>query len=673
MKAFQIESLNFSYQLESQRIQILKNFNLEIEKGDMVAIQGPSGSGKSTLLYLMGCMLNYDNGQIKVLGKNISQMNESEQAYFRNQNLGFVFQQFHLLPKYNVLENVLLPAQIQGSLNKKSRDYALQLLDKVGLSDRIRHSTKQLSGGQQQRVAIARALINDPDIILADEPTGNLDSNSTAQIMEVLKELNAQGKTIIIITHETEIAEQCKTVIHFRDGAVHKIHKNDVKTKGPTPIHSEIKKASTKKNLPGFGFSLDLIKESLQNILHHKVRSLLTMLGITIGIAAVLSMISLGQFTQNKILDSYAELGVNTLQIYGYRNYMLKAVDKVLTPFESFNIERDVNPLKTIFSQVSLVSPRLRSSQVSFAFGGSSIDDNGQVFGVSSDYFRIIKRDFFLGRDFTPFHIENKTSVCIIGYEVYKKLFRQLQPVGQILQINEDGSTTNTFACRIIGVLDDVKSTSSSDENLTVFLPYTFFMSATQNRWSARIESLLIELRNGSDIEKVGNGIKYYFDQKYGKSGDFILSSNSVLIGQMKKFLNLFTLMLAAIAFVCLAVGGVGITNMMLVSVNERLREVGVKRAFGATAHMIKNQFLSEAIILCTLAGIIGLVIGFTTYQSLIYLASRLAEKVSFEWVFNPLAISISLISTIAVGILSGLYPSQKAEKMEIIDTLRAE
>lgn len=672
MKSFQIKDLNFSYQIENHKVHILKDFNLDIEKGDMVAIQGPSGSGKSTLLYLMGCMLGGDSGKIQILDNNVTDMNEEQKAFFRNQNLGFVFQQFHLLPKLNVLENVLLPAQISGDTNTNIKNKALSLLDQLGLSERQYHKTHQLSGGQQQRVAIARALINDPDIILADEPTGNLDSKSSSQIMLLLKELNKQGKTVVIITHDSDIAKQCNTIVFFKDGKVESIQKN-------TLIESSEKEFTIKfsKKMPfsknGFKISFQSIQESLQNIRQHKVRSFLTMLGITIGIASVLSMISLGEFTKDKILDSYADLGVNTLQIRGSQNYFLKAIDKTTSHFESFDVEKDLTPLKKIFPDVNLISPALETRRITFAFGGSSYDENTSIYGVSEDYLKIVKSPLIIGKDFSWVHIQEKSRVCILGYDVYKKLFSRVDPIGQVLQISEDSSIVNTYACRIIGVLGEVNSNKNSRANGIVYLPYSFFVTATQDRWNSRIAEFIVELKNGADIEKVGNGIQYYFSQKYGKSGRFRVSGDSILLGQMKKFLNLFTLMLSSIAFVSLAVGGVGITNMMLVSVNERLREVGVRRAFGATSEMIKNQFLAESIILCALAGAIGLVLGFASYEAMIYLASKLAEKVPFEWVVNPIAILVALVSTLGVGIISGIYPSQKAEKMEIISALRSE
>jgi putative ABC transport system ATP-binding protein len=198
----------------------LKNINLKIEKGEFTAIMGPSGSGKSTFMNILGCLDRFDSGKYILNGNEVTDLNDKELAYIRNKEIGFVFQAFNLLPRMNILENVELPMTYAGIPAKQRRERAMTALDKVGLSDRIKHRPNEISGGQKQRVAIARAIVNDPAVIMADEPTGNLDTKSSIEIMRIFQELNNEGATVIMVTHEPDIAMHCKRIVRFRDGEI---------------------------------------------------------------------------------------------------------------------------------------------------------------------------------------------------------------------------------------------------------------------------------------------------------------------------------------------------------------------------------------------------------------------------------------------------------------------
>lgn len=671
MSLIDINNLHFSYKAGKIKIPIFSNFNLRIEKGDFVAIRGPSGSGKSTLLYLLAGLLKFKKGSIHLDGRDISKLSDLDLSILRNKEIGFIFQQFHLLTKTSVLENILLPTLYPIEIRKKEKGLAKKANDiakNLGIEDRLNHTPNQLSGGQQQRVAIARALINDANIILADEPTGNLDSKSTGQIISVLKKLHANGKTIILITHEDEVANSASKIYHLKDG---QIQEDLQDTTHPASNFNSIKLNRKKILSTALTKYFKIFPLVISNAFKHKARSILTMLGITVGVAAVCSMITLGNFTKEKILDSYTELGVNTIVFRGHPNWQLKATDQFPAKYKFFDWENELVPLKKILPDIKLISPSLSNWNTSVTFAGKSIEEGPKLTGISEDGLSIINRNLIAGRGITQYHIERKHSVCVIGYDIGKRLFPNLSPIDQIIHISQESST---FACKIIGILENKTSNKEwSKPNLQIFIPFTVFQAISEHWWSSQIKQVTILLRKGANVEKVGQALRAFFEKKYGKSGRFRVDSDSILLAQMEKFLTLFSILLVGIAVVSLGVGGMGITNMMLVSVSERLKEIGIRKSVGATNSSIRYQFLFESIVLCLLAGIFGIITGVVAYQGAIYGASRLIAKLQFEWIVDPLAIILSLVSILTVGVISGLAPAIKAEKLQVIDALRSE
>ena len=675
MNIVEIRGLDFNYHNGKVNIPVFKSFNMAIRAGEFVAIKGPSGSGKSTLLYLITGLLKFSRGTIFLDGKNISRLKDLDLSVLRNVRVGFIFQQFHLLAKSTVLDNILLPTLYPIEEKKAKgnrREAAEKLALELGIGDRLSHWPNQLSGGQQQRVAIARALINDPEIILADEPTGNLDSKSTEQMMNILKGLHAKGKTIVLITHDDEVARAASRILTFKDGKIIGEEGGD-KRQGNFRDHQPPLASGqmTIRKTNWLAQGPKLFPVSLANIFRNKVRSLLTMLGIVVGVAAVCSMITLGTFTKDKILDSYASLGVNTFLFRGWPNWNLKATDLFSIKFQSFNWEKELLPLRDIFPDIQLISPSMTSWNSTVTFAGQAIDREPKVVGISEDGLHLLGRELIAGRNFSSYHIERKDFVCIIGFDIGKRLFSNMSPLGQIIHISQDESS---FACQVIGVL--ATKTSNKDlerPNLQVYIPFSLFQVVSDSWWQAQIRSAIIQVRPGSDLEKVGKAIQGLFEQKYGKSGRFQVNSDSILIAQMEKFLNLFLILLVAIALVSLVVGGMGIANMMLVTVSERFKEIGIRKSLGATNLSIRNQFLLESVFLCSIAGVMGVVLGIVVYQGAIYGASQLIPKLQFQWVLNPIAIGLSLLSIVAVGVLSGLVPAIKAEKLQVVDALRSE
>jgi macrolide transport system ATP-binding/permease protein len=666
----ELRQISHSYAVAGENLSILSGVDLSLAKGAMAAIQGPSGSGKSTLLYLIGCLQKVQRGQLLIDGVDVADLSEESLALFRNQKIGFIFQQFHLLPKATVLENILLPSQYPSetaSVGPAQREKARELAALVGLGDRLDHRPNQLSGGQQQRVAIARALMNDPALILADEPTGNLDSKSSAQIMDLLRSLNTQGRTILLITHDGEVAAKCKTIHHILDG------KFTEAPRLPPPAAPSAWRAPSLRLSPRRAWKIarSQLPMAWSNLGRNKVRTLLTMLGITIGIAAVLSMVTLGQFTKDKILASYAELGVNTVAFYGYRNWQQKATDIVPGVFNSFDWRGDLAPLPRIFPEIARVSPLMMTWQGNARFGGKIVENEVRVMGVSEEAMSITNREVLRGRNFTKYQVEKNSAVCLVGHEIAEKLLKSTTGLGQVLLVDMNDST---FSCQIIGVLAPTSSNKEwAKPNLQVIVPYTFFQKVVKEPWYKEINNVLIQLKPQADVEKIGKSIQAFFELKYGKSGHFRVDSDSVLLAQMKRFLTLFTLLLTFIALVSLAVGGIGITNMMLVSVSERFREIGLRKALGATPASIRLQFLLEALLTCGIGGLLGLIFGMAGYHAILFGASKLVSKLEFTFLVDWMAVALSLSAILLVGVLSGLFPALKAERLQVIEALRSE
>ena len=671
MRAVEVRDLSFSFRnRDAPDVPILKQVSFSVNPGELVAIQGPSGSGKSTLLYILGALLRSYTGSVRIFGEDPAQMDELRLAFFRNRTIGFIFQQFHLLPKQTALENVSLPQEypmeaLSGENEIQHLEKAKGILTRLGLSDRMHHYPNQLSGGQQQRVAIARALIRDPKLILADEPTGSLDSKQAQDLMDLLKRIRAEGCTVIVITHDADVARQCDRIIALKDGKIESGVQEEPATKIKDP----------ELDLPPVQSRFTLLrkfwKTGVASLRYNRRRTALTLLGIIIGIAAVFSMVTVGSFTKRKILESYAENGVNVMTFYGQYSWKRRARDTEGVPFQGFHYQKDLVAAKKLFSSdIFRLSPLYSGWDNKITFSGRTEDQDVAVHGISEDGFSILRRSIQLGRDISLFDVEESRGVCVIGYDVFQRLFMGRDPIGEVVFINQQISS---FGCRVIGVLARSKEGGTRvNSNLLIAMPFTYYEKVS-DPWSRRLSEFLIETYSSADVEAVGKKLEAFFKLKYGNSGQFSASADSVLVSQMEQFLGLFSVLLAGIALVSLAVGGIGITNMMLVAVNERLREIGIRKAFGATRQSVRMQFLMESVILCALAGGIGIVLGGMGYELAIWGASQMTSKVSFEWVFDPVAFALSCISIVGVGIGSGLSPALKAERLEVIEALRSE
>ncbi len=660
MKIVEIKDLHFTYkQLEKPLFQ---SFDMSVERGDFIVIDGISGSGKSTLLYLIAGLLRFQKGQIIVNKTPLHRIKDLDLSILRNQFIGFVFQQFYLLPQLTVLENILLPTFYIMEDKKLDHftDYARDIADQLGIESCFSYKPHQLSGGQSQRVAIARALINDPEVLLVDEPTGNLDSVSTQRVLDLFQRWHRQGKSIILVTHEKNITSS--KILTLKDGQlISKKAKNLVHR----PSQRSLKNLK-KNNYLGVGqLFLRTFLLSLKSISQNKIRALLTMLGVVIGVAGVFSMITLGNFTKSKLLDSYNDLGINTLTLMGDYNWP-RTVNQVNVPFQSFDWKTQLLYLKEKFPNIHRISPYLIDRDLTVIFSGRSIEDTPNLIGVSKDGLNIIDRHLLAGVNINTHHVEGRHSVCVIGFEIGKRLFSNISPIGQMLYLSK--RDYNTFACKVIGILKNKASHAPSNPNLEVYIPFTVFQMFSSVS-EAQIKRAVIQVKEDRDIQRIGMAIQNFFENKY--DGTFYVGSDGFLIEEAKKNLNWVSILLGFITLVSLLIGGISIANMMLATVSEKFKEIGIRKAIGATHLSIRNQFLLESIILCGIAGLIGIVLGVCIYQSAIYGAAQFMDGLKFQWVFDPMAFLLSFLSILLVGIFSGLFPAMKAKKLQVIDALR--
>lgn len=658
-----IETKNLykTYQMGDVKVEALRDVSLRIAAGEFVAIMGASGSGKSTMMHVLGLLDRPDSGEYFLGGEDVTKLTDKELALVRNQLVGFVFQQFHLLPRMTALENAELPLIYAGKRHLKER--AEKELEGVGLKDRMLHRPNEMSGGQQQRVAIARSLVCDPPIIFADEPTGNLDSKSKEEIMAILKELNKKGKTIVIVTHENEIAVHAKRVIMMRDGQIISDKAVSKETTAPkagslrpeNPVR-DILSASGSRVKGGMEF-LDYLKQAVSAMLSHKMRAFLSILGILIGVAAVIAMLAIGQGSKESIEKQLASLGSNLLVISpGATRSGGVAFQAGTTTRFTF---QDVEAISKLTDSVKRVSPSVKSrAQIVYA----NKNWNTQVEGVAVDYAELRSCVPTIGRFFTQEEVKMRNKVALLGTTVVRELFGDANPIGETVKIN-------LINFKVIGILPAKGSSGPMDQDDTVLIPITTAMYRVLGK--QYIDSIYVEASSAETINTAEEEIdKLIIKQHRLITKDQQESFHIRNMADIKKTLESTTetmsLLLGAIAAISLLVGGIGIMNIMLVSVTERTREIGLRKAIGANNKDILVQFLIEAVLMSIIGGLSGILLGSGIAMLVVVIAG---------WSVRVSTYSIILATTfsLAVGIIFGLWPAQKASELDPIEALRYE
>lgn len=647
-----LEHVFMTYQMGETTVQALKDISLTIESGDFVAIMGPSGSGKSTLMNVLGLLDVPTAGAYAIDGRQVSQLGPDELALIRRQRIGFIFQQFHLLPRMTARENTALPLLYSGKIEDEHR--ADELLAKVGLQERMGHKTNQLSGGQQQRVAIARSLVNNPSILFADEPTGNLDSRSEKEIIGILKSLNDEGITIIMVTHEEEIGAQAKRRIRMRDGALVSDERlKPIPSVTPTPASVGLRESSAPNTLL---LIRDHLRQAGRTLWANKVRTALSMLGIMIGVSAVIAMLAIGQGARQQIEKQLSSLGSNLLILRpGTTRVAGVAQENSATRLDI----DDASELKSKIAEIKNTSPTVNGrAQISFA----NKNWNTQVTGVTPAYADMRAAQPTLGRFFTEQEGQSRARVVLLGTTVQRELFGDINPIGETLKINR-------ISFQIIGVLPKKGATGFRDQDDVVVIPVQTAMHRLLGK--TYVDTIEIEVRNSQDIETVQTAAlqtmiaRHHVNKKNGDEPFQIMNLADIQQALSASSQTMGSL-LAIVAAISLIVGGIGIMNIMLVSVTERTREVGLRKAIGGRAFDILLQFLIEAIVMSTAGGTLGILLGWS--------ATLLVSNVlGWATAVTLNSILVSFFFSVTTGVVFGIYPAKRASDLNPIQALRFE
>ncbi|QJT15060.1 MacB family efflux pump subunit [Aeromonas sp. 2692-1] len=641
----QLKGIERRYQSGEQEVTVLHPLDLTIEAGEMIAIVGASGSGKSTLMNLLGCLDRPSSGQYLFRGQDTATLDALSLARLRCHHFGFIFQRYHLLPHLNAAANVEIPAVYAGTPRAERQARSQTLLTRLGLSDRSHHTPSQLSGGQQQRVSIARALANGGEVILADEPTGALDSQSGKEVMAILKELHAQGHTIILVTHDMEVASHADRIITLKDGRVQE-------DSGRKPAAVPVTPTAAPAGKEGAGHDWDRYREAARMALHamlaHRMRTFLTMLGIIIGIAAVVSVVALGQGARAKVIDQINAMGTNTIDIFPGKDWG----DEKAASIQTLN-KRDLDAL--------LGQPYLEGASPQIAAPGQlryrNKTSSGSIVGVGNDFFRVKGMKLTNGRLFDERDIQNRAAVAVVAGKTIESLLGKQDPVGQVVLVG-------TLPVRIIGVVEEETGFGRSSQSVNVWLPYSAVMSRliSQNHFS----QLTIRVKDGVQPALAEQAAIELLTQRHGVKDFFTFSSDSI-IKSVEKTTATMTLLVSAIAVISLIVGGVGVMNIMLVSVVERTREIGIRIAVGARQSDILQQFLIEAVMVSLLGGMLG--VGVSLFIGLLF--SLFVESIQMH--FSLFSILMAFGCSSLIGILFGYLPARNAARLDPVEALARE
>ncbi|MFA9949044.1 MacB family efflux pump subunit [Dentiradicibacter hellwigii] len=628
-----------------QDITVLRNINLDIEAGEMVAIIGQSGSGKSTLMNILGCLDRPSEGEYLINGQNTADIDPAARARLRRENIGFIFQRYHLLSDLNAWENVAIPSVYAGIGAEARSARAKMLLSRLGLADRLEHKPNQLSGGQQQRVSIARALMNGGQIIFADEPTGALDSRSGEDVMRILGELHDEGHTIILVTHDRDIAAHAERIIEIHDGEIISDHR-----RSPSPHHARRQAPALQLQGSRFGAGrlLSAVSMAWRAIRGHKLRAFLTMLGIIIGIASVVSVVALGQGAQQQVLENISDLGSNTIQVFpGSFGDRRSARIRTLVPADA-----------EILAQQNFIDSATPTVNASPTVRYAGKDLTGQLTGVGEQYFQVQNIPMLSGRVFSKQDVDDYAAVAILDQAGEKNLFGEESALGKIVLLNN-------VPVRIVGVANTEKQAHlSNSNNINVFMPYT----STMNRLLGRtyVSSITLRISDGIDTAVAEDAITRILTRRHG-SKDFTLFNSDSLRKAITQTTQVLTLLISTIAAIALVVGGIGVMNIMLVSVTERTREIGIRMAIGARQGDIMMQFLVEALMLCLLGGAFGI--------GLAYGLGWILNKASteFKLIYSAASIVAAFLCASGIGMIFGFLPARNAARLDPVEALSRE
>lgn len=674
--------------------QILRGINLHIKKGEFVAIIGQSGSGKTTLLNIIGTLDEPSSGSYVFANYEVTKLNSDEKSRLRREKIGFIFQRYNLLSLMSAKENVALPAVYAGVSSQKRDERAKELLANLELADKFNSKPNELSGGQQQRVSIARALMNGGDLILADEPTGALDSKSGVMVLDILQRLNSQGHTIVLVTHDPTIATKAGRIIEIKDGEIIKDSLNSNahhfvnseestsnKDNSKSSVDSSLSaKAQNDKNGENSAQNLntnsaqkvqipltampqeiktyhllknqiiECLKIAYSSILAHKLRSLLTMLGIIIGIASVVSVVALGLGSQKQILESISRLGTNTIEVRGGRGF---------GDIRSGKVKLALSDLYALKSLPQLESVEAQDGTSSIAtYGNISLSAKMEGGGVS--IFSIKGLNLGTGRFFNESEVSNADNVAVIDDNGRKRLFDGFLPE----QIIGKTIICNKQPFKIIGILEKDSRRPDTDITVRIYTPYTTLRNKITG--SRVVEQIIAKVRDDASPALAEEAMVRTLEIKRGKKDFFTINSDSIR-QSIEENMATMTLLITCIAVIALVVGGIGVMNIMIVSVSERTREIGIRMAIGARKEDILFQFLIEAVMICMMGAVLG--VGLC---GLIVFAFN-SVSTDFLMIVSSGSVVLGLASSVLIGLIFGFFPAKNAANLNPINALSKE
>ena len=626
------------------RVDALVDVDLHLQRGEWLAITGPSGAGKSTLLNIIGCLDRPTNGSFLFEGIDTAKLSDRQRAGLRSQRIGFVFQSFHLLPHRSVLENVMLAEVYRKQSQRGRRERALAAIERVGLSHRADFLPSKLSGGEQQRVAIARALLGSPSLLLCDEPTGNLDSKTSAEILDFFETLNRQGLTLVIITHDEDVAERAGRRVHIIDGLL-----TDVTVGGVNTQQVETAESTVDTSLiPRSGITLrDLFEEAIAGMFSRPMRSVLTMLGIVVGLTALVATLGLSRTASNRVLTEFDELASTQILVRGKSG--LGGVDARALPWDAADRIRRLNGVVAVGTQseVDVGSALVSSSPVKDPRTQTAFKLSVQA--ASPGLFDAVRADVETGRVLDLGNSYRRDRVAVLGPIAAVKL--GVRDVGHLpaISIGDD-------LYLVIGILSDV----GRQPNLlaSVIIPEG---TARQNYGLIGPGEVVIETRIGATsliIQQSRLAIRP--DDPLALRIDAPTEPQRVR-DKVQGDLNVMFFFLGGLSLI---VGAIGIGNITLVSVMERTGEIGLRRAIGATRGHIAAQFLMESAAMGIIGGILGASAG-------ILIVVAVSAYQVWTPVLDPMAPFLAPLVGGVIGLLSGTYPALRAAMMEPVEAFR--
>jgi macrolide transport system ATP-binding/permease protein len=624
-------------------VRALDGVSLTIQRGEFVAIMGQSGSGKSTLMNIIGCLDRPTSGSYLVLGKQAAHLSPDELAALRRETFGFVFQRYNLLATATAGENVEIPSIYAGLSKPRRVQRASGLLQRLGLGDRTDHRPAELSGGQQQRVAIARALVNDPPVILADEPTGALDSKSGEEVLALLKELHAEGRTIILITHAENVARHAGRVVRIQDGQIFEDSGVAGKLASET-IHDE------NRNLRGVSLSASL-QEALvtawRSLRVNLFRTVLTLLGIIIGVAAVVAMLAVGEGSRQKVMDRISAFGTNLMLIRPGAAGIRNTGDIISL------VPEDAAAIKTL-PNIEAALPE-RSSRMTVRYGNidyqTSVQGPGEDFPSARDW-KVAEGQFFHGDD-----LKSLAPVVVLGRTVAKTLFADgRSPVGKYVLLRN-------VPFLVVGVMTEKgASPNGSDQDDVIFVPINTGLVRLFGK--SYLSSITVKVADTTDIDATQASIEALLKARH-HTEDFSVRNMASILQAAMETQDTLTLLLGTVAAISLLVGGIGVMNIMLVSVVERTREIGIRMATGARMRDILLQFNIEAAVVCAAGGFLGIVVG--------VVAGMVLRYTGMAVIFSVTPAVLAFVCASATGLIFGYLPARKAARLDPVVALASE